>query len=501
MKKNLDNFIDNNFGISVFCILNVAFILRFYDYLNRFGLAYDQAHDAIVARFAIENGLIPLVGPFSSAGPFQTGGTWYYFIMSGFNMITFTWIAPWIFMTLIYILFVYLIIIIGKGLVDKPFGLIVGTLAAVSTAQIAQSTNLANQGPEAIISLLAIWGATSWIVKKKKIYLFALGFFVSLGISIHMQAAALILLIPLAIIFAGIKNLRSKSVAIVLLGLFIPHIPLLIFDFQNDFVNLRGMIQYVLYDQYKISLDILGRRWLTYAGVFWPTAWGHIIGGQTLFGYFTIFGVGLMLIFSLLTRKISKLFLFLFVSFSLMVAVLRYVRTPLFDSYLVFLNPFVLLISAWLVHFIFSKNRIFGVIVFLLLVSGSFIKDFSEITHQGTKPILLMIEKWKVELDQKYPGKNFSFFDYRLASKDASFPFVYYMYSSRKTSDDGLRIGIAYRSDEKKFSYDIVAGKDSGYNIFYLDGSQEDIEKAGWFPINPSYVYNSTENWRKLEGK
>jgi len=499
MKKSLDKFIEERFHVAVLCILLIATILRFYDYVNRFGLAYDQAHDAIIARFALEHYLIPLVGPFSSAGPFQTGGEWYFFIMTGLLLFPFTAIGPWIFLTLIYVLFVYLMIKIGESFVDKTFGLIAGMLAAVSTAQIAQSTNLTNQGPEAIIALIAIWSAVEWMRKKEAICLFLLGFFVSLGISIHMQAAALLILIPLAIIFRGVKYLKPKSILLLILGLFIPYIPLLMFDIQNGFVNLSGMVQYFFYDQYKISMDVLGRRWLTYAGVFWPTAWGHIIGGQTLFAYLTILGVGFMLIFNLPTGRVNKLFLFLVIPFSLMVVVLRYVRTPLFDSYLVFLNPFVLLISAWLTYFIFSKYRILGIIIFLLLTGGSLVKDFGEITHQGNKPLRLMIEKWKVELDQKYPGKSFSFFDYRLDSRDASFPFVYYMYSLRRTSDDGLKIGITRPSDKEKFTFEIVAGEGSGHQIFHLDGSQKEIEADGWFPINPSYIYDSTENWRRLK--
>ena len=67
--------------VATWIIVGIAFVLRFYNYNNRWGLAYDQAHDALVARYALEAGKIPLVGPFSSAGAFQTGGEWYWIIM------------------------------------------------------------------------------------------------------------------------------------------------------------------------------------------------------------------------------------------------------------------------------------------------------------------------------------------------------------------------------------------------------------------------------------
>ncbi len=55
------------FFIILFCITALGFFLRFWNYSGRYGLAYDQAHDAIVAREAIREGKVPLVGPFSSA--------------------------------------------------------------------------------------------------------------------------------------------------------------------------------------------------------------------------------------------------------------------------------------------------------------------------------------------------------------------------------------------------------------------------------------------------
>ena len=58
----------NWFEASVFLIIAIACFLRFYNYDNRWGLAYDQAYGAIVGKYALTEGKIPLVGPFSSAG-------------------------------------------------------------------------------------------------------------------------------------------------------------------------------------------------------------------------------------------------------------------------------------------------------------------------------------------------------------------------------------------------------------------------------------------------
>ena len=189
------------FVICLLSILTIATILRFYNYENRWGLAYDQAHDAIIARYALENHKIPLVGPFSSAGPFQTGGEWYWFIMAATVFYPNAIITPWVVLTLLHALFVLLIILVGKELVNEKFGLIVGLLATVSTAQIAQATNLTNQSPLAIIALFAIWTMISYVKTKKLKYLFLLALFVSLASTIHLQGLALIILVPITIIF------------------------------------------------------------------------------------------------------------------------------------------------------------------------------------------------------------------------------------------------------------------------------------------------------------
>ncbi len=498
--KEIKQFIIKNwFTVSVVVILTLSFVLRFYNYQNRFGLAYDQAHDAVIAHYATEQKLIPLVGPFSSAGPFQTGGEWYWFIMIGNLLFPPLVSSPWIFLTLTYVLFILLIIKVGEKLIDKTLGLIAGALAAVSTAQIAQSTNLTNQGPEAIVALAAIWSAISYIREKKTFHLFLLGFFVSLGISIHLQAVALGTLILSTILFTGVPQLRS--IVALVLGLFVPFAPILIFDIQNDFVNSRNMLQYFLHDQYKIPLEVLGRRWLTYAGVFWPVAWGHITSGSTILGYLIVLGVVLTSVCELLTRKINKAILLLLVSFFSMFTILRYIRTPLYDSYLTFLHPFVFLLTAWIIYIAYKKKKTFGLIFLIIILSSSLYKDFYEITYHGNITGQI-VQIWQEKLIRKYPSDKFVFYDYKYKYRDVSVPLVLYMYYDGKIDNGGRKIGIGVTTDREPIYNNAAIGEKGGYQLFDLEASTSAaLEKAGWINVNPSYIYNSTENWRKLSGK
>lgn len=128
MKNIVKKFSANKFLIFASCIVMFAIFLRFYNYENRWGLAYDQAHDAIISKYALDNHKLPLLGPFSSAGPFQTGGEWYWLLMIPLSLYPNSIYSPWIFITIIYVFFVGMCIYVGKQFNGPWFGLLFGFL-------------------------------------------------------------------------------------------------------------------------------------------------------------------------------------------------------------------------------------------------------------------------------------------------------------------------------------------------------------------------------------
>ena len=199
------------YAVSIFGILLLSITLRFYDYNDRWVLAYDQARDEIVAKYALDHHLIPLVGSFSYAGPFQWGPELYWILMGSTAVYPFAVITPWVVMTLLYVFCVYLIIRVAEKLIDKKFALIAGLLAAISTAQIEQSTNLTNPSFVPIFSLLAIWAMVTYMSSgKKTLFLFLLAFFISIAISLHLQGVGLIFLLLFTII--ATKSFHYKKI-------------------------------------------------------------------------------------------------------------------------------------------------------------------------------------------------------------------------------------------------------------------------------------------------
>jgi len=472
----------NFFTLCVVIILLFSAFLRFYNYPERFGLAYDQAHDALVVRYALENMKLPLLGPFSSAGPFQTGGEWYWFIMIGSALYIPSVITPWVFLTSLYVLFVLGIILVAKELVNKKFALVVGLLTAISTAQIAQGVNLTNQSPQAIFSLLAIWFSIKFIRTKKIKYIFLLSLSVGTAASIHLQGAALIFLLFFTLIFSGIPRLSTLLLAA--FGLFIPWIPVFIADSQNNFSNTRNMLYYYMHDQYRISLDVLGRRWLTFAGVLFPKFLSHVIGGNVVFGYVLPILIIITFIFSILRKKLSKEWLVLLSSFLGSVVILRYTRTPIFDSYIVFLHPFILLLSAWAIYFFMSKYKYVGIIILILVFSFSLKKSIVEINYKGNKLVQNLINI-RGELVKKYPpGTKFIVYDPRDKNMASTYSFALFLYEKDLISKNGTKITLVLNKDN------------SGYEAININ---KKFNKKNWYPITPEQVYLSTEEWYKIK--
>lgn len=480
------NFLKKNyFVVGVIILFFITTFLRFYHYQDRWGLAYDQAHDALVARAAIGHGHVPLLGPFSSAGAFQTGGEWYWFIIAGTALYPQAIMTPWFFMTMLYVFFVVALIFVAKELVDEQFALLVGVLAAFSPAQMSQGVNLANQSPLAWFSLLAIWCSIRYLRTKKRRYLFFLSFFVSSAASIHLQGSPLLILVIVTFLFAGMP--RIIDYFILACGLFLPWLPVMIVDLQNNFYNSRSMMQYYFHDQYRTSLDVLGRRWLTYLGDLWPRFWGYVVGGQRVFGY--LFGISLVGSVAFLAKKkaLSKEWVVLLLSFAGMLVILRYVRAPLFESYIVFLHPFIFLFSGWVVYHVYKKVKIIAFLLLAFIIFFSLQKGFEEIAV-ASNITSKTAQNIRASLEKRFPNTKFAIYDYHNNTVGRSYPVVLYLDEKDLVSKEGRRIGMRVHQWLGVFQLVDLQGKSSDL-----------LKDQGWFLITPEEVYQKTEEWYKYE--
>lgn len=485
------------FSTCIFLILVISAFLRFHNYGSRWSLWVDQASFALLARYALQAHELPLLGPFSSAGPFQTGGEWYWLIMLATAIYPNMVITPWVVLTLLFVLFVFFIIFIGKELVSKKFGLLLGLLAAVSTAQIAQSADLTNQSPLAFIALCAIWAMISYVKTNKLIYLFLLSLFVGFASTIHLQGVALVIIIPVTIVFT--RHSLVRGIILSLAGLFLPWLPILIADSHNHFLNTQNMFRYYFHDQYLISLDVLGRRWLTFLGIFLPNAWSHVIGGNFILGYVLIILSGVTIVYNFLKRQLSKEWYILVISFLVMLILVRYTHTPLFDSFIVFAHPFILLFTALGIFLSIKKNVIFGFLFLVLIMTVSLNKDIKQIAN-ASNATAMRAETNRSVLVGQYPNAEFAIYDYKFKTPGISLPLALFMDERNKIDDDGIKVGVSIATFSAKLKLPIIYEKRGEYYILDISSlSEKELYISGWESVNPSAIYRNVQEWYKYK--
>ena len=473
-------------------ILLTAFFFRFWNYSGRYGLAYDQAHDAIIAREAVQNRLVPLVGPFSSAGPFQTSGTWYWLLMLPTFFYSDSILTPWIFLTFSGFLMVLGIGIFGTYLAGRTFGLIVALLTAVSTAQIAQSVNLTNQTPIPYISFLALASSVIFLRNKKYVYMALTGFLVSLAASIHLQGMALCIVIAVALVLHWRIIVRSSLSA--LAGFIWPMLPIIMWDIPRGFRNIHNMIYYYRYDQFNISLDVLGRRWLTYLSDFWPREWSHITGGFSWIGYLIAAMMICTCLYHIKKRSLTREWVLLCMSFLGMMIVVRYTHVPIFSSFITFMHPIVLILTAWSIHTVVKLNKTVGLLLLLIIVSGSVVKS----SREAFLPRQNFTAKTSLEIRAKlknlYPGEKFMIYDYNYEEVTRSVPIVLFLDEENLLSESGRKIGFLRQNHQGMFNTDIISTT-SGLIADLSASNSGQLIRDGWIGVNPSDIYKSTAEW------
>lgn len=484
----------DKFNIGLVLVLLLSVILRFYNYQNRWGLAYDQARDTIVSLFAINSHQVPLLGPFSSAGQFVYGPQWFWIIMLFQSFSKNFLILPWILQSILYVFVVYLAFLIGKHVEDKKLGLIFALFTCFSVGQIGQSVNLSSPSMVGVFSFVTFYFFVRYIKYYKKSDLFLTGFFLGNAVNIHFQAVGLTVLLPISIILGKRK---LKDIVVLLLGFTLPFIPLIFFDLRSHFFESRNMLDYYLHGQYRIYVP---NRWLTYVGVFWPNAWARVIGGKYIVGAGTIGLFTAIACISIYKRKITKSFLASIIVFLAIFIWLRNYRGPRYDSYLVFLHPLILLFSSWTAYSIYKINKILGALFIIVLIGFSLNLTFLEIKNASNLTSLEAIRVREV-LQSKFPGQKFAVYDYEYKNVSYSLPLVLYLYVVNKIDDKGRKIGFTVTNEENASDTGIfllLYGGKGWYQLVDLSSSSSaDLSKHKWNFVNPSQIYKATENWYK----
>lgn len=470
----------------IVAIVLIAFFFRFYNYQNRWGLAYDQARNALVALWAIRTHQIPLIGPFSASGPFVFGPYYYWFLIAEGILFSYNFFFLWIVRSVLSVFMVLFVIFVGSELGGVELGLLWGFFAAISTAVIGLSTNLIASSLVQTVSVFVVYFFAKAIKKPTFLNYFLLGLSVGFTINIHFQAIPLLLILPIAVFFSKPK---IKSFPFLLLGFVFPFVPIAIFDAKTHFYESSNFIQYTLHPR-----GVEPKRWLTYLTDIWPNYWSDIIGGSKYLTYIIIL-ISTIVTWSAWVRKqIENPIKGIVVGLIVIFLFLRYFQGVFFEDFIAFLHPFILAFTAWVCLMLLKKNKAAGIILIFLIAIFTVKASYSSITAATNLTALdsqLLVSKLKLYESHK----NFAIYDYQYKTGKFSLPLVLYLDREKLTNSKGVKIGVANFSIP---NYQIIDEEKKYYHVYLFNLnniSESKLKKAGWILVTPRTVYNSIEKW------
>jgi len=488
--RNLDKY-----RASVILIFLFTIFTRFYNFPTRWGIGSDNARDAIIALEALSRHQLPLMGPFSSAGPFVTGGIYYWLVMAAYAIFPFFLSAPWILTGAISVANVILLMYLGKNLVGKRFSLILGLLSTFALQYIGEALQLSNPTFVAVFAILTIIFFVKFWQKNRTIFGLLMGLSIGLAINMHYEAINLLIFLP-AVLFIPKMSFKHKINAflLALLGLFLTAFPLLYWDAHQGFANTRNILDYLLIGQYRIYVP---NSWKLFLFNYFPFYWSRVVGNYLPVGLLLFFASGLAFIISIFRKKVSPQLLSLGIIFLILLLVNKSYRGERSDDYMLYFSPFVLIFTAFLIEQFFSfKNvliRSLGIALLVSLITINFLTIKNVLFYVNMIPN----EETVVNvLTQKYPNQKFSIYDYKYENSGFSLPLSLLLRSKGKLDANGVKIGInCYAKDCPGKLYTILNQPVRVFNLSAVSPAKFDMKKGVWKNVNAAFVYDNQVGW------
>ena len=474
-------------------ILLLGAFLRFYNYPHRYSLGEETIRDAVIGIEGAKQLQLPLTGSFSSLGPF-TFGPWYAYQLIIFCLIFPFVYSPWIYLSIISVVYIFIMYKAGKILGGDIFALVLAFLVAISPAQIISATHLTSHNNTNLFAALSIWIFLILLTKNKsKWWNLLLGFVIGVGMNLHFQMGGLLIL-PLTLIVYKRKFLNFVYSG---LGVVASFIPMLIFEMNNHWFTTRNIFFYITEGKNAIYVP---NRWLFYVRDFWPSFWSDALGVPIWFGYIIIIIFTISLIWLGWKKKLSRNLAVLILAFLFNFILIRYYWGPRFFGYLNFLRPFVFIFTALAIINLKYKKFYIGLALLPVIMFFSYPRVVSELAPDSFSKT---ISNGIITLEQKYPNEKFTL--YTCAEKytghynSSIFSILFLLELKNKISDSGIKIAVENdcgfpRKSEltEKEEYPLLSG--IGVRDF-SSASNSAILEAGWKPLTFARMYDQYARW------
>ncbi len=473
--------------------------LRFYNLPLRVELGEDNGRDISIAKEALLRHELPLIGSFSSAGPFVFGPIYLWTLMFSFVLIP-SFYAPWIILGLLEIITVAVSYLIGLRLGGKLSGLIIFFLAILSPQLVDSSTYLMQHSFVGLFSLLSLlFFILLWQVKKNIFSLF-LGLSVGAAISFHYQAINLLVVLPFIFFIPQIK--WPKKIFIVFLfflGLFLTLMPLFIWDYQQKFANFRNILDYFLIAQYRIYVP---NSWKLFMFSYAPNFLSYISGGNSLIFFYEFIIIIISGVLAWYKKSFNNILISIIFMFVLLLILNRYYRGERSEGYLYYFVPFVLISVgmsiSYIFRYIYQINKRYYVAVAFLIISllvigvGDYLR-MQKVPYSGIS-VTQRGDQIINSITSKFPGQKFSLYDYRAKSINTTAYLSVIMTDKNLLTENGVPIGVANIKDYTKVSLPIIF---KNGEVYFVDLSSLHIKRTNknWEKMNQADIYDTLIGW------
>lgn len=485
----------SSYNFLVFIVILIAILVRFYNFPERWGISADGTRDAMIALQALSRHQLPLMGPFSSAGAFVTGGIYYWLIMLSFVLFPFLINAPWLMTGLISVLNVGLLMYLGKILIDKRFSLILGILGAFSPIYVASAIELGNPNFVTVFAILNLIFFVLLLCRKRLIFAFLSGLSIGLAISMHYQALNL-LVFPLVILFVTKLSLRQrvKAFGLMLIGIIIISLPLFAWDYHQGFANTRNILDYFLIGQYRIYVP---NSWRLFLFSYLPAYWANVAGRFSVVGLILLFSSIASFIIGGFRKRLSLPLLFTGIIFFILLVLNKFYKGERTDSYMFYLAPFILIFTAYLIYFVsLLKQKIYkfsSILILVFLLSLNFL-SFRYIFTYNNK--IQTFENISQILISRFPNEKFSLYDSRHENYRNSMPLSLLLSYENKIDQNGKKIGVDCKAkDCPGKMYVIIDQPIKIIDMSTISSARLDPKKGIWANVNPAFVYDNQVGW------
>lgn len=495
---------NHGFFICVFLTILSAILLRTYNFGNRIGIGSDSGRDIMIGQIALQRHELPLIGSFSSAGPFVFGPLYYWLVMAGLTILPFSFRGPWLLMSMIGVFTVIVMMLTGYRLGGKKLCIVLGLITSFCPQFVSRSTGLGQHSLVGITCALLLLFFVLFYQTKKKRYAFLMGISLGAALSMHYQAINLLIFLATPFFVPKISYKRKfLSFACMVIGLIIPSLPIIYWDAHQNFANTNNILDYVFIGQYRIYVP---NSWKIYLFRFLPDYWSNVVGGnKPVAGVLMIFTF-LTFFYAFLKRKMQGEIAILGIIFGILLIVIRYYRGERFEGYMIYIAPLIFLLTGWAlttvydyIHKRFNGNivRILSIIVFGIILAFDFknasqfifVKDYEKI-----KVLTL-----KNALTKTYPHSSFQLYDYNWISSETSYPLADFLNNENKLSKSGIAIGIKV-IDSCTLSQPLYSDGNLELVTLGENNKQVDLKKEGWVPVNPDNVYDDLiTRWTKKQ--